>query len=109
MNRQMNAVADDAPDTNRSHRTVRRGISVLGLAFITLLSFVGVQAATQQVAGAAVPTAPFIDNLPASGIFGDGFTATVNTDSDGVTSVTSDTTGSPVSLLTWRRMERPSV
>ncbi|MEI7860425.1 MAG: hypothetical protein WCI26_11425, partial [Acidimicrobiales bacterium] len=92
MNRQINAEANDAPDTNRSHRSVRRGISVLGLAFITLLSFVGVQAATQQVAGAAVPTTPFIDPLPASGIFGGAFTPTVTTDSDGATSVTSDTT-----------------
>ncbi len=53
MNRQINAVTNGAPDGHQYRRTMSRGIAVLGLAFITLFSFVGVQAATQQVAGAA--------------------------------------------------------
>ncbi len=39
----------------------------------------------------ATPTTPTISNLPASGIYGDGFTASVSTDGDGTTSVTSST------------------
>ncbi len=39
------------------------------------------------------PTTPTISNLPASGTYGGGFTATVGTTGDGVTSVTSNSTG----------------
>ena len=39
----------------------------------------------------ATPTTPTISNLPASGVFGSGFTATVSTNGDGATSVTSST------------------
>ena len=39
------------------------------------------------------PTTPTISNLPASGTYGGGFTATVATTGDGVTSVTSNSTG----------------
>ena len=38
----------------------------------------------------ATPTTPTISNLPSSGVFGGGFTATVNTNGDGTTSVTSN-------------------
>ena len=41
----------------------------------------------------AAPSAPSISNLPASGTFGGGFTATVSTTGDGTTSVTSNSTG----------------
>ena len=40
----------------------------------------------------AAPSTPTISNLPGSGTFGGGFTAQVNTDGDGTTSVTSSTT-----------------
>jgi trimeric autotransporter adhesin len=40
-----------------------------------------------------VPTAPTISNLPASGNYGGGFSATVSTNGDGTTSVTSNSTG----------------
>ena len=39
----------------------------------------------------ATPTTPTISNLPSGGVFGSGFTATVNTNGDGATSVTSST------------------
>ncbi|HXQ59738.1 MAG TPA: hypothetical protein VN799_06555, partial [Acidimicrobiales bacterium] len=39
----------------------------------------------------ATPTAPMITNLPASGTYSGGFTATVSTTGDGTTSVTSNT------------------
>ena len=42
--------------------------------------------------GQAAPTTPTISNLPASGNYGGGFTATVSTTGDGSTSVTSSTT-----------------
>ena len=38
----------------------------------------------------AAPTTPYVDNLPPSGIYGGGFTATVSTSGNGVTSVTSN-------------------
>ncbi len=41
----------------------------------------------------ATPTTITISNLPGSGSYGGGFTATVTTDGDGVTSVTSNSTG----------------
>ncbi len=41
----------------------------------------------------AVPSTPTISNLPAGGIFGGGFTATISTTGDGVKSVTSNSTG----------------
>jgi hypothetical protein len=40
-----------------------------------------------------IPTTPSITNLPASGTYGGGFTATVSTTGDGTKSVTSSTTG----------------
>src|ERR1019366_8497449 len=43
--------------------------------------------------GKATPTTPTITNLPGSGAFGGGFTATVGTTGDGATSVTSNSTG----------------
>ena len=43
--------------------------------------------------GQATPSAPSISNLPGSGTFGGGFTATVSTTGDGVKSVTSNSTG----------------
>jgi trimeric autotransporter adhesin len=42
--------------------------------------------------GQAAPTTPTIGNLPASGTYGGGFTATVTTTGDGTKSVTSSTT-----------------
>ena len=39
----------------------------------------------------ATPTTPTISNLPSGGVYGSGFTATVDTDGDGTTSVTSST------------------
>jgi hypothetical protein len=39
------------------------------------------------------PTTPTISNLPGSGIYGGGFTATVSTNGDGTQSVTSNSTG----------------
>ena len=42
--------------------------------------------------GQATPTTPTISNLPASGTYGGSFTASVSTDGDGSTSVTSSTT-----------------
>jgi hypothetical protein len=41
----------------------------------------------------AAPTTPTISNLPSSGTFGGGFTATVSTNGDGTKSVTSNSTG----------------
>ena len=41
--------------------------------------------------GQGTPSAPTISNLPASGTYGGGFTATVSTTGDGTTSVTSST------------------
>ena len=41
----------------------------------------------------ATPSTPTISNLPASGTVGGGFTATVSTTGDGVTSVTSNSSG----------------
>ena len=46
---------------------------------------------TSTPAGALTPTMITISNLPVSGTYGGGFTATVSTDGDGVTSVTSST------------------
>jgi hypothetical protein len=43
--------------------------------------------------GQAVASAPIISNLPTSGTFGGGFTATVATTGDGAVSVTSNNTG----------------
>ena len=43
------------------------------------------------VVGKGTPLTPTITNLPSSGVFGQGFTATVNTSGDGVPSVTSST------------------
>jgi hypothetical protein len=43
--------------------------------------------------GQATPSTPLISNLPASGAFAGGFTATVSTNGDGATSVTSNSTG----------------
>jgi predicted outer membrane repeat protein len=54
------------------------------------LLYVG--AANGFTVGQATPTTPTISNLPANGTYGDGFTATVSTDGDGVTSVTSNAT-----------------
>lgn len=48
-------------------------------------------AAGSIVVSPATPTAPTISNLPASGIYGGGFTAAVATNGDGATSVTSST------------------
>ena len=42
--------------------------------------------------GQVNPTTPTISNLPGSGAYGGGFTASVSTDGDGATSVTSSTT-----------------
>jgi hypothetical protein len=39
------------------------------------------------------PTTPSISNLPTSGLYGGGFTATISTTGDGATSVTSNSTG----------------
>ena len=46
-----------------------------------------------QGSGLLTPTAPVISNLPASGVIGGGFTATVSTTGDGTKSITSSTTG----------------
>jgi hypothetical protein len=43
--------------------------------------------------GQITPTTPTISNLPASGTYGGGFTATVATNGDGTKSVTSNSTG----------------
>ncbi len=43
--------------------------------------------------GRAVPSTPSISDLPPSGAFGDGFTATVDTTGDGAVSVTSNSVG----------------
>ncbi len=50
-------------------------------------------ASTSLTVGKATPTTPSISNLPASGTFGGGFTASVSTTGDGATSVTSNSTG----------------
>ena len=46
---------------------------------------------TTAVVGHAPPTTPTITNVPSSGIFGGGFTATVNTNGDGTKSVATTT------------------
>jgi hypothetical protein len=52
----------------------------------------GTSSAQTFTVAKATPTTPTITNLPTSGVYGGGFTATVATDGDGTTSVTSNAT-----------------
>jgi hypothetical protein len=56
-------------------------------------NYTGSSGSGSAAVGRAIPTAPAISNLPASGAFGGGFTAAVATNGDGTTSVTSGTPG----------------
>jgi hypothetical protein len=82
--------------------TVSSGLTVsyVGVGPCSLTAHVGVGtdygaahgSAQTFMVGQAMPTTVSISNLPASGTYGGGFTATVSTDGDGVTSVTSSST-----------------
>ena len=48
---------------------------------------------SQWTGGLLTPTTPSVSNLPSSGTYGGGFTASVNTNGDGTKSVTSNSTG----------------
>ena len=74
-------------------------VAYVGVGSCILVAIVGTGTNYTSAAGSnqvvtvaqATPSAPSISNLPASGIFGDNFTPTVSTSSDGVKSVTSNT------------------
>src|SRR5206468_1244787 len=56
-------------------------------------NYLGAEGSPQSFSiGQATPTTPTITNIPDSGLYGAGFTATVSTNGDGATSVTSSTT-----------------
>jgi hypothetical protein len=64
-----------------------------GASNVSMVGGAGGPAVTITWTAPPTPTTPSIGNLPASGIFGGGFTASVTTNGDGATSVSSDTPG----------------
>jgi len=70
------------------------GTCILVAHVATGTYFLAADGSPQTVSvGQAAPSSPAVANLPTSGLYGGGFSAVVDTTGDGVTTVTSSTTG----------------